>query len=453
MKKSFLSIMMTGLCVAMAAQNPVIHDQFTADPSARVFGDTLYLYCSHDIPAPDDYERKDWFCMHDYHVFSTTDLVHWKDYGVQFTEDDVPWVKHRSYSMWAPDCVFANGKYLFYFPAVALEAEKDEIFGVGIAESDSPCGPFHPTGKRISGVKGIDPCVFIDSISPSPSNKGGVQAYIYWAQDGIHGAKLKENMSELDGEGLMLAPNTPGAYKEGPFVFKRNGIYYLTYPLQVSMSNGSSAECLAYSTSKSPLGPFEYRGRIMDIIPEPYCWTNHHSIVQYRGQWYLFYHHNDYDPKMEMHRSVRIDSLKWNPDGTIQKVVPSFRGVGVTDATSEIQIDRYSYVKGNPVVDFVNPDQPFQGWFVRMNKQGQEVIFNSVYFQKKKYKQIIVRYRNNIESNVSLSVSDTKTEIHFPFHSDWTTLSFPLNKKIEGIRNISLLLDSGNIDIDWIRFE
>ena len=98
-----------------------------------------------------------------------------------------------------------------------------------------------------------------------------------------------------------------------------------------------------------PMGPFTFKGIIMDESPTK-CWTNHHSIVEYQGQWYLFYHHNDYSPKFDKNRSVRIDSLNFNPDGTIQKVIPTLRGVGLTNARSRIQIDRYSALQGKVLV-------------------------------------------------------------------------------------------------------
>lgn len=103
-----------------------------------------------------------------------------------------------------------------------------------------------------------------------------------------------------------------------------------------------------------PMGPFTFKGIIMDESPTK-CWTNHHSIVEYQGQWYLFYHHNDYSPKFDKNRSVRIDSLNFNPDGTIQKVIPTLRGVGLTNARSRIQIDRYSALQGKGIgIDYLD---------------------------------------------------------------------------------------------------
>ena len=136
-------------CIALAvlsydtalAQNPIINSQFTADPTARVFNGKIYLYPSHDIPSPIE-KLKEWFCMADYHVFSSTNLTEWQDHGVIVSQDKVPWVQDGSYTMWAPDCVEKDGKYYFYFPAAPKGEEKG--FGIGVAVADQPEGPFMP---------------------------------------------------------------------------------------------------------------------------------------------------------------------------------------------------------------------------------------------------------------------------------------------------------------------
>src|SRR5271157_1069870 len=129
------------------ATNPLIVDQFTADPTARVFEGKVYLYPSHDIPVVPGKGRTGWFCMEDYHVFSSENLTDWKDHGVIVSQTNVDWVNPTSYSMWAPDCVFKNGKYYFYFPAGA----KKGGFRIGVAVSDKPYGPFKPEPKPIEG--------------------------------------------------------------------------------------------------------------------------------------------------------------------------------------------------------------------------------------------------------------------------------------------------------------
>ena len=188
------------------SQNPIISHSFTADPTARVFDGKVYLYPSHDIKSPVE-RLKDWFCMEDYHIYSSQNLVDWTDHGVILSQNNVPWVDSESYSMWAPDCVYKNGKYYFYFPA---KPKNMKGFSVGVAVSDTPYGPFMPDWKPIEGIQGIDPCVLID--------KQG-SAYIYWAGNGLRMAKLKDNMKEL-ASAPVLIEGLPEGFKEGPFVFE-----------------------------------------------------------------------------------------------------------------------------------------------------------------------------------------------------------------------------------------
>ena len=248
--KTFLIFTLIFLGVgSLSAQNPIIRDQFTADPTARVFGHKIYLFPSHDIPAPAEYPRKDWFCMADYHVFSSDNLTDWKDHGVIVSQTAVPWVNPKAYSMWAPDCISRNGKYYFYFPA-APDSTYGRGFAIGVAVADKPEGPYIPQPKPIAKVRGIDPNVFID--------KDG-QAYLYWSGGNIYGAKLKENMLELDSEPVILKDLPTKGLKEGPFLFERNGRYYLTYP---HVEN--KIERLEYAIGDNPLGPFKMTGVIMD---------------------------------------------------------------------------------------------------------------------------------------------------------------------------------------------
>jgi len=298
------------------AQNPLITEQFSADPTARVFEGKMYVYCSHDIPTPPGIGlRGNWFCMEDYHVYSSENLIDWTDHGVILTQSQVPWLRRMSYNMWAPDCVAKNGKYYFYFPTGG---------GIGVAIADKPYGPFTPESQSIAGVRGIDPGVLIDDDG---------SAYLFWG--GISVAKLKENMVELDSQPQRIANLPRPGLIEGPFPFKRNDIYYLTYPHEVD-----GQERLEYMTAGSPMGPYQWKGVIMDQS-ESGCWTNHQSIVEYKGQWYLFYHDKDLSPDFDKNRSIKADYLYFNEDGTIQKVIPTHRGVGISSALKEINIDRY----------------------------------------------------------------------------------------------------------------
>lgn len=335
------------------AQNPLINTQFCADPTARVFGDRVYVYPSHDIPpVPIPTQRPDWFCMGDYHAYSSADLTHWTDHGVILDQKDVPWGDSIAYSMWAPDCVQGrDGRYYFFFPDAPRpkEGQRRGGFGVGVAISDVPYGPFKAEPQPIAGVRGIDPCVLQASDG---------KTYIYWAGGAIFQGRLKDNLLELDGEGKRVE-GLPSGFVEGPFAFEREGKFYLTYPW-VRKENGT--ETLAYAMSDSPLGPWTYKGIIMEESPTK-CWTNHHSILPIKGQWYLFYHHNDYSPRFDKNRSMCCDSLSFNPDGTIKTVVPTRRGVGITAADERIQMDRYNYCSPKGVsIAYNDTLQPKRGW-------------------------------------------------------------------------------------------
>jgi beta-xylosidase len=278
-------VMLFTLCCNVLAQNPIVRDQYSADPSARVFGDRVYVFPSHDILAKEGKGRVGWFCMEDYHVFSSANWTDWTDHGMIVTQNKVPWVRPNSYSMWAPDCIYRNGKYYFYFPTAAQDTiTYGRGFTIGVAVADKPEGPYVPETTPIKGVRGIDPNVFID--------KDG-QAYLYWSAGNIYGAKLKENMLELDSEVKTLGELPTKGLKEGPYLFERNGIYYLTYP---HVEN--KIERLEYAISNNPLGPFKFTGVIMDESPTG-CWTNHQSIIQFKDQWYLFYHDRDYSPNFD----------------------------------------------------------------------------------------------------------------------------------------------------------
>ena len=465
--------------LAAMAQNPVIRSQFAADPTARVFNNKVYVYPSHDIPAPAD-QRQDWFCMADYHVFSSENLTDWTDHGVILSQQNVPWGKPDGYSMWAPDCVFKNGKYYFYFPDAP---ESGRGFSIGVATADSPEGPFTCEAIPIPGVSGIDPCVLIDDDG---------QAYIYWSGMGIRGGKLKENMKELDGElkTIRVAPpnnkealaqgkrvqpmrvlvggetmeGLPEGFKEGPFAFKKDGRYYLTFPW-VRKENGT--ETLAYAMSDKPLGPWQFKGIIMSEH-ENGCWTNHHSIVKYKGQWYLFYHHNDYSPKADKRRSVCIDRLYFNPDGTIQEVKPTLRGVGISQATNRIDIDRYSAVSQGTTIALLDTVNTFRGWYATLPQKGCWLTYNDVDFSNVKadsYLNACVKAQDNTELVVReghakgqiIARLTIKVVSEGQFRRDqrgqWLHITAPLLYIPKGVTNLCVTCENKAVSIDWLQFK
>jgi hypothetical protein len=425
------------------AQNPIIMNQFTADPSARVFEEIVYVYPSHDILADEGRGRIGWFCMEDYHVFSSANLTDWTDHGVIVSQDNVPWVNSKFYSMWAPDCICRNGKYYFYFPAPAKDTTLGRGFSIGVAVSDNPYGPYTPQPEPIKGVRGIDPNPFID--------KDG-QAYLYWAARNIYVAKLKENMLELASEPLVI-PNLPETgLKEGPYMFERNSIYYLTYP-----HVQDKTERLEYAIGNNPMGPFKVTGVIMDESSG--CWTNHQSMIEFNNQWYLFYHHSDLSPNFDKNRSVRIDSLFFNEDGTIQKVIPTLRGVGLTDASQKIQIDRYS-LKSNEgaSIAFLDTLNKFEGWKSILDTANAWVQYNSVDFGSNILKSVNVRALSKTGGTLQLRLNKVDSsiiaEVAIPKDTEWNTINSPLSGYQTGIHNLVVLLkDNKNVEVDWITFE
>jgi len=427
---------------AAFATNPLITDQFTADPTARVFEGRVYVYPSHDINEPPGYKgRPKWFVMEDYHVFSSDNLTDWKDHGVIVTRDDVPWAEPTAYAMWAPDAVFKDGKYYFYFPATA----KSGGFRIGVAIADKPYGPFKPEANYIEGVKGIDPGVLL-------ARDGS--AYLYWsATDKLFAAKLKPNMLEIEGEPITFDNLPKKGLQEGPFVFERAGLFYLTYP-----HKENKTERLEYATSTSPLGPYKWAGVIADESASG-CWTNHQSIVEYKGQWYLFYHDQDLSPGFDKHRSIRADKLFFNVDGTIQKVIPTLRGVGLVDAKHEIQIDRYSATSpAGIVVAFLDDANPHAGWQTKFNGADSWVRFNDVDFGRGGQKKIEARAKAGgggaLEIRLDKPDGPVLAQVKVGQQADWKTTSTRAKKVPAGVHDL-FVLQSGPapVEVDWIRFQ
>lgn len=322
----------------MSEKKPIITHIYTADPSAHSFNGKLYVYPSHDRETEvKDNDSGDQYDMNDYHVFSMEEVGGpVTDHGVVLKQEDIPWVSKQ---LWAPDAATKNGKYYLYFPA----RDKDGIFRVGVAEADKPEGPFRPEPDYIQGTFSIDPATFVDDDG---------QAYLYfgglwggelqcWTSGSFDGsrlgpnepsegpalackvAKLNDDMKTLSSSVLdvtILDPETnePIAasdharrFFEAAWLHKYNGKYYFSY------STGDT-HYLAYGISDSPLGPFTYGGRILEPV---LGWTTHHSIVEHKGKWYLFYHDTELSGRNHL-RCVKIREIVYDKEGKIQLAEP-----------------------------------------------------------------------------------------------------------------------------------
>lgn len=297
------------------AQNPLDFgsDIRTADPSAHVWSDgRLYLYTSHDEECQADFWMKDW------HVFSSDNLTDWRDHGAVLSVNDLTWADNYA---WAPDAAYRNGKYYLVFPAGT--GHKDRVnpekstkwMGIGIGVSESPTGPFKDAigGPLWRKPYANDPVLFVDDDD---------KAYLYFHGIGHDYTviEMADDMLSTKGDFVKMDMGGYEPKMEGPWVFKRKGLYYFTMP--------ENNRELAYYTSTSPKGPWTYQG----VFMEAENGNNHHSIVEYKGQWLLFYHRWIPTPDSgctlrEKQRHVTAEYIHFNDDGTIQPVVRTDEGV------------------------------------------------------------------------------------------------------------------------------
>jgi arabinoxylan arabinofuranohydrolase len=284
--------------------NPFITHMYTADPSARVWADgRLYVYASQDIAPPRGCDLMD-----QYHVFSTDDMVSWKDHGEILRANQVPWGRKEGGFMWAPDCVYKNGTYYFYFPHPSGD-EWNTTWKIGVATSKNPASGFEVKGYIPNLDPMIDPCVFVDDDG---------QAYLYYGGGNVcQAGKLKDNMMEVNGTMQRMQGLTD--FHEGAWVHKRNGVYYLSYA--DNFNEAGKYNRMRYATSTNPLGPWTYKGVYIDPTDS---FTNHGSIVQFKDQWYAFYHNSELS-NHDWLRSICADKLYYNADGTIKKVIQTHK--------------------------------------------------------------------------------------------------------------------------------
>jgi hypothetical protein len=330
------SILFNGL---RPVSQPLVTAIYTADPSAHVFENRVYIYPSHDIDTqiPETGEG-DQFDMKDYHVFSMNRPDGGvKDHGVALALNDVPWASRQ---LWGPDAAYKNGTYYLYFPA----KDKEGVFRIGVAESKSPSGPFKAHQKPIERSFSVDPCVFKDddgtyylyfgglwggqlqnwrSGNFNPDDLGPVKGEVAM---GPRMAKLADNMIEFAGDvreivildtfgSPLKAEDYTKRFFEGAWIHKYNGLYYLSY------STGDTHN-ICYATSRNPFGPFVYKGVILKPV---LGWTTHHSTIEYNGKWYLFYHDAALSRGRSHLRNIKVTPLLHMEDGSIRTIEPYIR--------------------------------------------------------------------------------------------------------------------------------
>lgn len=318
-----LSFLLAGIYIS--AQNPVIQTHFTPDPAPMLYKNKMYVYTGDDIPGYDFYYMTKW------RVYSSDDMVNWTDHGSPLSLESFGWARDRA---WAAQCIERNGKFYWYICVQTV----DNNMAIGVAVSDGPTGPFKDAlGKPLvtTGTwDNIDPTVFIDDDG---------QAYLYWGNSKLFYVKLNKDMVSYEGkiteipqsveafgglrrpgrsdEVLQKQEQFKDVFVEGPWFYKRNKQYYMMY---AGMTDRT--ECLSYSISDSPTGPWKYQGKIMTDQPTN-SFTNHGGIIDYKGKSYLFYHTGLLPKGGSYGRSTAIEEFKYNTDGSIPKITMTKEGI------------------------------------------------------------------------------------------------------------------------------
>jgi Glycosyl hydrolases family 43 len=317
-------------------EEPLVSAIYTADPSAHVFNGRVYVYPSHDIEAgtPEN-DMGDHFDMKDYHVLSMDSVGGpVADHGVALDIKDIPWAGRQ---LWAPDAAFKDGKYYLYFPA----KDKKDVFRIGVAVSENPEGPFKAEKDFIPGSYSMDPAVFRDDDGKYYMYFGGIWGgqLQRWSKgkydangsktdlqqddkpaasprvarmsdDMLTFAEPVKEVQIVDGEGKpILGKDHDRRFFEASWMHKYNGKYYFSY------STGDT-HYICYATGDNPYGPFTYQGIVLRPVKG---WTNHHSIVEINGEWFLFYHDTALSGKTHL-RNVRVTRLTHDKDGKIEEI-------------------------------------------------------------------------------------------------------------------------------------
>ncbi|MDA6070641.1 glycoside hydrolase family 43 protein [Flavobacterium sp. AC] len=290
----FMTVVFNGSAQSNIKQRPIIQTKYTADPAPMVYKDTVFLYTSHDEDDANGFKMINWL------LYTSTDMVNWTDHGVVASLKDFNWVKHDN-GAWAVQAIERNGKFYLYCPMHGQ--------GIGVLVADSPYGPFKdPLGKRL-----IDTNHLWNDIDPNPFIDDDGQAYLYWGNPDLYYVKLNPDMTSYSGE-VISVPSKPKNYQEGPWIYKHEKQYYLSY------ASTCCPEGIGYAMSNSPTGPWEYKGMVVEASEKTR--GNHPAIIDYKGKSYCFGHSYDILKRETStfyeRRSVDMDEIVYNQDGTIK---------------------------------------------------------------------------------------------------------------------------------------
>lgn len=445
------------ICPALQAQNPVVQTSYTPDPAPFVYRDTVFLFTDHDEDDAQYFKMKDW------QLYSTTDMVNWTYRGTPMSTATFQWAKQGD-NAWAAQAVERNGKWYWY---ICAEDTTKHLHGIGVGVADSPTGPYTDPLKRplIPGDWGyIDPSVFIDDDG---------QAYLFWGNNGLWYARLNEDMISLGSEVIKVNTEDTDAfgplvmkhdyqlnkripktnYEEGPWVFKRNGIYYLVY------AAGGVPEHMAYSTAKNINGPWKYQGRIMNEAENSF--TIHGGSIEFKGRNFMFYHNGLLPNGGGFRRSTAIEEFTFGENGEIPFIPFTKEGV----RTPTANLNPYQRVEAETMAfgyGLKTDRQPGNNHYLTSIHNGDWLRLRAVDFKNGEANHVVaslpkVRAGGTIEFYVDnlggkpiaiLPVAPTDKK-----QQEWQA---DIQKKVTGIHDLYLLFRGGDdelFDFDWWQFK
>lgn len=451
-RKVLLYLVVSMMMLKVTAQNPVVQTHFTPDPAPMIYKDRVYMYTGDDIPGFDFYYMTKW------RVYSSADMVNWTDHGSPLALESFSWALDRA---WASQCIERNGKFYWYICVQTV----DNNMAIGVSVGDSPTGPFKDAiGKPLittGNWSNIDPTVYIDDDG---------QAYMYWGNGSLYYVKLNKDMISYAGniEEVPLNLETFGGVKrqrggqgqnnqqapavqnkdmfvEGPWFYKRNGIYYQMF---AGMEKGT--ECLSYSISTGPVGPWKYQGRIMVDQPTK-SFTNHGGIIDFKGKSYLFYHTALLPGGGSYGRSSAIEEFKYNSDGTIPAIQISKEGVMPAGTLNPYQRNEAETIawahKCKTGMDAKT------GVYVSDIRTGGYIKLRSVDFGSTSPKSFSASLAAGLGGGIlevfADSVGGTKlASINVPRTggwNTWNTFSAPVSEKVTGVRDVYFSFKGQNL--------
>ena len=399
------------------AQNPIFRNAFTADPAPLVYNGRLYVYVGHD-EAKDgqQFNMTGWMC------YSTTDMKTWTDHGTIMKPTDFSW---GAADAWASQVVHKDGKFYLYVTVTGKSPYGGR--NIGVAVSNSPTGPFvDARGTPLIRDNMTNNGKVWDDIDPTVMIDDDGQAYLCWGNPICYLVKLKPNMTETDG---TIAQITPPNYAEGPWLYKRNKMYYLCYPAFVP---GVGSEQLCYATATNVNGPWTYRGILSGTARNSY--TIHPGIIEFKGQNYLFYHNatltlNGQGPALGR-RSVCVEYLCYNTDGTIKPITQTTAGITVASPCPPSQIVQTPF-KGTawPVPGRIEAEDYDVG--------GEDVAFHEA---NASGNQGMATYRNDEVDIETTQDIDGTYNVGYTLNGEW--LEYSVNVSTAGKYDLSLRVAS-----------